>query len=58
MPNKASIQAALFPELTDSIYFVATGDGGHQFSTNLADHNKALRAYLKKLRQKKAENNN
>jgi UPF0755 protein len=58
MPNKASIQAALFPELTDSIYFVATGDGGHQFSTNLAHHNKALRAYLKKLRQKKAENNN
>jgi UPF0755 protein len=58
MPNKASIQAALFPELTDSLYFVATGDGGHQFSTNLADHNKALREYLKKLRQKNAEDNN
>lgn len=58
MSNKASIQATLFPELTDSIYFVATGDGGHQFSTNLADHNKALREYLKKLRQKNAEDRN
>ena len=58
MPNKASIQAALFPALTDSLYFVATGKGGHQFSTNLADHNKALSDYLKQLRQKKAEGNN
>jgi UPF0755 protein len=46
MPNKASIEAALFPALTDSLYFVATGNGGHQFSTNLSDHNKAVRAYL------------
>jgi UPF0755 protein len=46
MPNKASIQAALFPALTDSLYFVATGSGGHKFSTNLSDHNKALREYL------------
>lgn len=52
MPNKASIQAALFPALTDSLYFVATGNGGHQFSTNLADHNKAVQEYLKQLRQK------
>lgn len=58
MPNKASIQAALFPALTDSLYFVATGNGGHQFSTTLADHNKALRDYLKQLRQKNAEGRN
>lgn len=58
MPNKASIQAALFPVMTDSLYFVATGDGGHQFSTNLSDHNSAVREYLKKLRQQKAEGNN
>lgn len=58
MPNKASIQAALFPALTDSIYFVATGNGGHQFSTNLADHNKALRQYLRQLKLKNADNVN
>lgn len=46
MPNRASIQAALAPALTDSLYFVATGNGGHQFSTNLDDHNKAVRQYL------------
>ncbi|MFT4654117.1 MAG: UPF0755 protein [Kangiellaceae bacterium] len=46
MPNKASIQATLFPAVTDSLYFVATGNGGHQFSTNLKDHNKAVREYL------------
>lgn len=46
MPNKASIKATLFPAITDSLYFVATGNGGHQFSTNLRDHNKAVRNYL------------
>jgi UPF0755 protein len=47
MPNKASIHATLFPALTESLYFVATGNGGHQFSTNLVDHNKAVKDYLK-----------
>jgi len=57
MANKASIEAALFPALTDSLYFVATGTGGHQFSTNLADHNKALRRYLQQLKRNNADNN-
>jgi len=47
MPNRASIRASLRPAITDALYFVATGYGGHKFSTNLADHNKAVRAYLK-----------
>lgn len=53
MANRASILAALQPAITDSLYFVATGDGGHQFSTNLADHNKAVQAYLRKLKNNK-----
>ncbi len=53
MPNQASIQAALQPALTDSLYFVATGNGGHQFSTNLKDHNQAVREYLNTLKNRK-----
>jgi UPF0755 protein len=49
MPNRASIDAAVHPAVTDALYFVATGYGGHQFSTNLVDHNKAVRAYRKVL---------
>lgn len=46
MPSKASIQAALHPAKTNYLYFVAKGGGAHQFSTNLADHNRAVQRYL------------
>ena len=39
-PGKESIIAALNPENTDFIFFVADGSGGHAFATNLSDHNK------------------
>ena len=39
-PGEDSIFAALNPENTDFIFFVADGTGGHAFATNLADHNK------------------
>lgn len=38
-PGKRSILAAVFPNSTPYIYMVATGDGGHKFTTNLRDHN-------------------
>ena len=38
-PGKRSILASLFPTTTPYIYMVATGDGGHKFTTNLRDHN-------------------
>jgi len=39
-PGKAAIEAALNPETTDYVFFVADGTGGHAFATNLDDHNR------------------
>jgi UPF0755 protein len=44
-PGLASIRAALFPDETDYLYFVSREDGSHHFSTNLRDHNNAVRRY-------------
>jgi UPF0755 protein len=51
LPGAASLQATLHPADIDALYFVATGngDGTHQFSATLAQHDVALRAYLHKL---------
>ena len=38
-PGQAAIEAALNPDTTDYIFFVADGTGGHAFATNLEDHN-------------------
>lgn len=57
LPSIDSIKAALNPNKTESLYFVATGKGGHKFSKTLDEHNQAVRDYLKVLREKKAQGN-
>lgn len=47
MPGLASIQAALHPATTSALYFVGKGDGTHQFSRNLQEHNQAVMRYQK-----------
>ena len=44
-PGAESIKAALYPAVTDYLYFVAKGDHTHYFSTSLAEHNQAVKKY-------------
>ncbi len=40
-----SIRASLNPVESDYLYFVATGDGGHYFSSTLEEHNAAVERF-------------
>ena len=45
MPGLASLRAAMNPQPTRALYFVARGDGRSEFSESLADHNRAVRKF-------------
>ena len=44
-PGKESILAALYPMKNDYLFFVARGDGYHEFSKTEQEHNKAKRKF-------------
>ncbi|EWS97318.1 endolytic transglycosylase MltG [Pseudoalteromonas sp. SCSIO 43095] len=46
MPSKEAILAAVNPPKSEYVYFVAKGDGSHQFSTTLKQHNAAVNRYI------------
>lgn len=51
LPGQAAIHAALQPKAGSSLYFVAKGDGSHQFSDTLQAHQQAVRRYQLKRRK-------
>lgn len=52
-PGREAIEAVLHPAPGDTLYFVARGDGTHQFSATLEEHNAAVQQF--QIRQR-AEN--
>jgi UPF0755 protein len=45
MPGRHALEAAVNPAAGQSLYFVARGDGSHEFSATLRQHNAAVRRY-------------
>jgi UPF0755 protein len=56
LPGRESLMAAVQPDETGELFFVASGlgDGAHHFSKTLVEHNSAVKAYLARLRQERA----
>lgn len=48
MPGLASLRAAVQPEATKALYFVARGDGSSVFSNDLAAHNRAVNQFQRR----------
>ncbi|MBZ0226650.1 MAG: endolytic transglycosylase MltG [Comamonas sp.] len=47
MPGRAALLAAVQPQSTKALYFVARGDGSSEFSATLGEHNRAVNRYQK-----------
>ncbi len=46
-PGLLAIQAALYPQKTDYLFFVSRKDGSHEFTSTYSDHVKAIEKYLR-----------
>lgn len=45
LPGRGALRAVFAPDQSDTLYFVARGDGTHAFSASLADHENNVRQY-------------
>ena len=54
-PGKQAIEAAVNPEATEFLYFVADGTGGHVFAKTLKEHNANVAKWRKIERERKAK---
>jgi UPF0755 protein len=45
MPGAEALRAVMHPATTDFLYFVSRGDGSHEFSRTLEQHNRAVARY-------------
>lgn len=56
-PGLKSLEAALRPESTQYLFFVARADGsgGHNFSSNIAGHQKAVESYRRAVKKSPAD---
>ncbi len=50
-PGLASLKAAVNPAKTDYLFFVAKGDGTHEFTENYKEHNRAVTKYQRRRRK-------
>jgi len=53
MPGRDALWATTHPADSDALYFVAASDGsgGHTFTSNLEDHNRAVQLHVQRERQ-------
>jgi UPF0755 protein len=48
-PGRSSLEAALHPDSTNFLYFVADGNGHHRFARSIEEHNRNVVAYRKSI---------
>jgi UPF0755 protein len=53
IPSAAAIEAAKAPLDGKDLYFVATGNGGHNFAKSLPEHNRNVGVYRQEMKRKK-----